>query len=60
MNFGQFFCRNIDNNKPAKPETKPANSTRPKTGDTSPIVLWMALLALSTGVTITTYKRKRQ
>lgn len=46
------------NAKPtAKPTTKPST---PKTGDTTPIFLWMSVLVLSAGAGYTTYRKKKK
>lgn len=43
----------------AKPNAKPTKKpSTPKTGDTTPIFLWMSILILSAGAGYTTYKKK--
>ncbi len=50
------------NTKPnAKPNTKPTKKpSTPKTGDTTPIFLWMSVLILSAGASYSTYKKKNK
>lgn len=50
------------NTKPnAKPNTKPTKKpSTPKTGDATPIFLWMSVLILSAGAGYTTYKKKNK
>jgi LPXTG-motif cell wall-anchored protein len=44
----------------ASEPSNPANEDTNKTGDNSNILLWIALMILSCGVLVITYKKKKQ